>query len=504
MSVEFIAAKNGGQSAKANGVFLHSAYNPEVEAERFVQSLESSFNPAAVIILEPALSHSASFLRKKFPGAKIGAVRFCQDFKSFDKEWDFCIDADGDIPLSERLYNALGEEGLFSSLFFEWPPAVRAWPELTKEAWSQIKAALQKAQAALATREHFGRRWLKNKIIFFRNASRTELLQKIERPVVVCASGPSLETALPAIAKERQKIFLCALSSAAGVLAARGIEPDLCLSTDGGYWAKKHLDIFCNRFKDVPLALATEAACPARLLFERRIVPLCYDDDELSKRLFSALGMDFIFARRNGTVSGTALELFLDLARGNIYFAGLDLQNSKGMSHARPNALEAISAQSDFRLRPKETRAALRSFKNSALELYADWFCSKNLGQRQVYRIKGQEPFLRTLGAIKDISAEEFEKAIEAETFAGPDARAETFAKTKNAGETKTEAQKRERTIRRVFEEWLKSPDAAAELFPADTIIARREKETKAQESRLLQIERKRGRLLTQMFKDCL
>lgn len=501
MAVEFFLAKNSSESAKANGIALHSAYNPEIEAERFAQGLDASFVPACVIVLEAALGHCLPFLRKKFPGAKIGVIRFCEDFKSRDKEWDFALSLRKDAsekgasePLSERLFLALGEEGLYKTLFYEWPPSARAWPEETRIAWQEIKAAAQKAKAVLATREHFGKRWLKNKIHFFERLQKTATLKKIKAPLVICASGPSLEEALPAIKAARKKIFLCALSSSATVLARFGLEPDLCMSCDGGWWAKKHLDIFRKRLLNCPLALATEAALPACLFKTKTIVPLCYDDDALSKELFDALGVGCLFARRNGTVSGSALELFKSLSDGPIFFAGLDMQASKTRGHARPNALQTESEAKDFRLFPKATRAARSALKNEALEIYASWFSSFPLKEERVFRIKGREPFKRRLGSIADISAEDFLKKLESQK----NCESASFFTAANLSNEKD----KKGAMRQVLEKWRGSKEFLAELFPADCIMAAREKDEQEKKRRLDAARKKSERLFQEIYKE--
>ena len=500
MAVEFFSAKNACESARANGVLLHSSYNPQAEAERFAHSLEAAFIPSRVIILEGALSYALPYLRQKFKGAKIGCARYCDDFLKSDSLWDFCIplnDKKNGVPFSERLFSFLGEEELFQCVFYEWPPSARAWPKESKEAWKEIKAAMEKAKTLLATREYFSKRWLKNKILFFEKLRKTCALKKTSLPVLICASGPSLESAAPSIRNVRKKLFVCALSSSISALKRLGIEPDLCLSTDGGHWAKKHLETLKKIFLKSPLALASEGACPSALFKEKSILPICYDDDTLSIKLAKAMGITFVSGRRNGTVSGSALELFLQNSFGPIFFAGLDLQNSKSGGHARPNALDAMNEEKDFRLSPKEKRAAAASFKNPSLEIYADWFSSFGLGERKVYRIAGRKKFERTLGMIKDISEKEFESLLEKEK--------EISAKDKfifECGGPSIPLEKRTAAIKKTLEEEQKDLSLAKEIFPADCIMAKREKneEEKARCFRL--IEEKTKNLLQDIFKE--
>ena len=490
MALEFFTAKNSSKSARANGVALHSAYNPQVEGERFAQSLQADFNPKFIVILEGALGYCAPFIKKRFPNAKVGTIRFVQDFSQYDKEWDFVL------PLSdEGLFDFFGEEALFQSLFFDWKPSAAAWPEQSEKAWKQIKEATLKAKTVLATREHFGKRWLKNKFSFFNKIQKAASIKEITKPVLVCASGPSLQDALDSIKKARDKIFVCALSSATSVLACNDIKPDLILSCDGGWWAKKHLDPLRTNFMDVPLALEAESACPSVLLQKKEILPLCYDDDLFSQKVFEALGVESLAARRNGTVSGSALELFLSLTKKEIFFAGLDLSPSKKKSHALPNVLETERDAADFRLRTKASRQAAGSLASESLKIYQDWFASYDLKGRKVFRIKGKENFSNKLGQIEDIEAKDFEGRC----LNASDIEQKKFFEAQDVAKGMTETE-RQGAIKNIFSEWTKSERFCEELFPADSIMLRRAALDQEKLDRKKIIERKKTELVQKLF----
>ncbi|MEE3410286.1 MAG: 6-hydroxymethylpterin diphosphokinase MptE-like protein [Treponema sp.] len=492
MALEFFLAKNSSKSAKANGVSLHSSYNPQVEAERFAQSLSVDFVPKCAVIVEGALSYCAAYIKKRFPKAKVGTIRFTNDFFESDKEWDFCLpleDKTSGVPLCDRLFDLLGEEGLFQTAFFDWKPSAAAWPEDAKSAWAQIKAAVQKSKAVLATREHFGKRWLKNKLSFFNKIQKPVFIERIKKPVLICASGPSLEGAVDAIKKVRSKIFVCALSSAISVLADKKIAPDLALSADGGWWAKKHLYPLKKFFADVPLALEPEAACPSALFRTKEILPLCYDDDYISQKIFEALGIKALPARRNGTVSGSALELFLSLCDSEIFFSGLDLSPSKDKSHALPNVLETERDAVDFRLKTKATRQAAGALPSESLAIYESWFKNFCLRGRKVYRIKGEKAFANSLGQIQDISAREFESLV-----ANAAGTQENFCMQE---ETKGQ---RNRLLKKLFVEWSETDAFCKEIFPADSIMLERAAQEEDRERRKQSVRQKKDKLLEELF----
>ena len=58
------------------GVRLHSAYNPDREAERYVESVLLDKSPRIIVVTEPAESYLANAFRKRLPHAHLIALRY--------------------------------------------------------------------------------------------------------------------------------------------------------------------------------------------------------------------------------------------------------------------------------------------------------------------------------------------------------------------------------------------------------------------------------------------
>ena len=116
-------------------------------------------------------------------------------------------------------------------------------------------------------------------------------------------------------------------------------------------------------------------------------------------------------AVRNGTVSGTALELALSITNGPVFACGLDLCHHSGFQHCQPNQLEVSNLQLDRRLAPKETRLYPQQLPSQSLEIYAQWF--QNQSQRfcqRFYRLSTEDySYSNQLGHIQDIDWKEFD-----------------------------------------------------------------------------------------------
>ncbi len=402
MAIVFTKSANGEATCTCNSIRIHSAYNPSQEALRFVQNIKCDFEPGYIMMTGPGLSYTAVYLRKIFPCTKIVALHYAKEFEVTEKLWDKCFYySEGGVPLSEQIFSYMGEEGVTSCLFLSWKPSEDAFPEQSKHCWAEIRSAVIKSRNVLATRSFFAKRWVKNAIRFSLFANESCYFQKGTAPIVICASGPSLESSLPFIQEQRKKCFLIAVSSALLPLLHRGIVPDLCISCDGGYWAKRHISFALKQHPEVPLAMSSEAAIFLSILQDTTVVPLGYGDG-ISETFLKEFGASTTPAYRNGTVSGTAAQLALSLTSGNVYFCGLDLAPSKGASHTRPNELEIDDSLGDGRLRTADTRLAPRSFPSPSLKIYMNWFASSSFGGR-LYRLSDHYAFQNSLGEVRDV-----------------------------------------------------------------------------------------------------
>ncbi|MCR4579661.1 MAG: DUF115 domain-containing protein [Treponema sp.] len=400
--IEFKPAKNEELTASADGILLHSGYNPSKEAERYAENLQLLPYENILILIEPAISYAAKFIKKKYPDIKLGAIRFSSDFNKYNDNFDFIINFNSSF--NEKLFSLLGEEGIYQTHFSDWEASKKVFPEEYKKCIFAIKECMEKSKTLLVTREYFEKKWFSNSLNFIKYLKNPiTLKEKINRDVLILASGPSLKAALPYIKEYQDKYFIIVLSSAIRLALENNIKADLTMSTDGGYWAGEHL-------KHIPenwfIALSPESWADKKLLASNYILPLNYGDG-ISSKLLSICGFTkYIKAERNGTVSGTALSFALSNSLGKIYIFGLDMANSKGFQHSQPNELEINNSLKDFRLLPCQSRLYKSEIAHGSLDIYLQWFEERNFEKDRVYRIIDNPK--NQLGKIKDISSKNF------------------------------------------------------------------------------------------------
>lgn len=415
MEAIFQNSKNNEQTVILNGFFFHSNYNPSKEAERFVQNLSPAFPPEIIFITEPGLSYCAKYLKSKYHFSKIVAVRYTNIFNNYDFNFDYVINffeyEQNPLNFENFLLNKFGEQKLLSSFFCSWNICSKVFPQIDKTVWNSIKNVTQKAKTLLITSQYFETKWFKNSINFFKYIKTPVILNnKIQKDVLIIASGPSLKKVSSVIKKKQNSFFIIVLSSAIKFCIENKIIPDLCFSADGGYWAGQHLKIL-TKFPRISLAITPESFCPKQILTENKILPLIYDDG-ISAKLAKKSDLEFLIAKRNGTVSGTALEFALKNFTQDVYFAGLDLCSQKGFQHTNPNELELNSQLTTNRLNSAEKKSAISQYSDSNLKIYENWFASFKIQNKIVYRIIDKEFKKNSLGQIKDISSAEFKKII--------------------------------------------------------------------------------------------
>lgn len=415
MITRFTKTVNGTVTCTVDGIHLHSSYNPHREAQRFVESMKNDFSPKYIVITEPGLSYCHGYLRERFPAAKLCAIRYSKDFYEYDSIWDKVFYANSATDIGDQLFNFMGEEGICCCLFSSWQPSEKIYAEINKSVWNKIKETVVKSRNILYTSSYFSKRWAKNCLRFSALVSNFTEISKGTSPILIAASGPSLKSSLRYIKKFRNTFFLLAVSSAVSVLIENEIYPDLIISTDGGYWAKKHIAFSLEKkdsTKQIPVALSMESACYGKILSEHNILPLSYGDG-YGETFIKDFNLNAVHAQRNGTVSGTAAELALQLTSGPVFFCGLDLYSAKGFTHTQPNELEKNNYVHDGKLYTTETRITPSTFKNLSLDIYCNWFRTQNFGGR-LFRLSNNFRYSNSLNKTKDINWNDFENLISA------------------------------------------------------------------------------------------
>jgi hypothetical protein len=359
---------------------LHSRYNPQGEAEKYLDALELGTETEYFILIEPGLGYLIPPLRKKRPAANIIALHIDGAFKSAEGEapvpaWF----PGGPVSLQQFLEREIPDLEARFIRIIEWRPSLRVYGEAYLKLLSETAEFIKRIDANARTARGFGRRWVAN---FFKNLRLPRFLLKPEPfdgPLLITGAGPSMEEAVPLIGelKKTGPLFVLAAASSVKALAWGGIIPDLVLSADGGGWALRHL-YECFRLPNralPPLAANLSAALPSQC---SGLPILALDDGSLWQRMIlRGLGLSSLTVPQRGTVSAAALDLALALSSGNIFIAGVDLSLRDIRTHARPYGFDPLFWGKASRFTPFYSQNFSRAGeirRGESHRIYASWF----------------------------------------------------------------------------------------------------------------------------------
>lgn len=367
--------------AESDGKNLHSRYNPDREASRFInQSIKG--NPSLIIFLGAGLGYIQKALSEKFPRSEIMAV-YHHDALYHNSQYSSDRISSWHPSSAESIQSFfqrhIDESRLSAISIIEWEPSALIHPRLSLQINQLLKELIQELNGNIHTTAFFGKQWLRNLLVNFLSADQYCKPHFPKAPYLIASSGPTLDKSFAHIKKYRDRFVLLALPSSLKALSDNGIVPDLQISTDPGFYSGVHLD---HLYDQIPLGQPLTAGRG----FWKKQPPLFLlnQSTPYEEELFRFSGIVNTRIPSNGTVSGTALELAAHHT-DKIYFAGLDLCFRDIQSHVAPHSFDMLLRNEASRLSPVQSvyydRAfpAQPDFENKirtgrSLDTYRNWF----------------------------------------------------------------------------------------------------------------------------------
>jgi hypothetical protein len=387
------------------------------------------------------------------------------------------------------LARALDELDLEGLTVLEWPPAVRAFPELSRRIANELAVVVQRRAASFQTVRYFGRRALRNAAANAIHGSRYVRVSG-GGPVLIAASGPSLKRTAAALASVRRHVQLWALPSSLEFLMARDLTPDLVVTTDPGFYASLHLHRIAHG-PPIPVAMPLTAA--RGVWRTPSPVHLLHQGTPAERGIAGGLGVSATPVPENGTVAGTALELAMALGHAPIVFAGLDLCQPDVRAHVQPHSFDPLFWEAAKRRNPllsilyDRAAGAAPTRRGDVrvsrpLETYAAWFQTRLQGQElPVYRMN---PSAISIPAFREIADRDLAGLIRSWRRSRAGASAGVRALEANDGPTQPATERpvpeeaRRELVRRFLRRgkrelrsrrdgWLENPGSVFETTPA-------------------------------------
>ena len=416
--MEIKPGKNGINYAERSGILIHSPYDPNKEAERFI-SANVKGSPGVFILAGPGLGYINRVIRRHYPETRIISVEFNDCFIEQTRDLsDHYWSPNSAEPLSSFLFSALSETDLGGLKYLEWPPSAKAYPEEARSTGESIREIIKQLSGNIFTTSFFGKKWLRNLIKNFLLVQDISILsRKGDIPIIIAASGPSLKESLPLIQSRKGTFLLLSLPSSLTFINQHGVSSDIAVSTDPGYYAGFHL-YYCNNSAGALAAPLTSVSGPA--FFHHKLLAL-NQDSIFENFCFNKLGYNGLVVPSHGTVAGTALYLALNLTEGPIFFSGLDLAWKDLTSHIKPHTFDSYIYKKANRLCPAYSSQYLLSRKecpeilcgewriSPSLQIYRNWFSRKSAAFRErLYQIRESSPPIPGIPSLSTDQARKF------------------------------------------------------------------------------------------------
>jgi hypothetical protein len=365
------------------GEHLHSRYNPQAEAERYINALNINDNIECFILIEPGMGYIVPALQARYKNSKIIALHI--DIFPPAGIPALCVKDSIEMPLEAAsivqafLEKEAAETDASNIRIIEWRPSMNFYGKDYVFLLSCVVEFIKRLDAGQRTVSVFGKRWIRN---FFKNLgliNEALLYRETDIPVIITGCGPSLEKTLPFIRNLQDQCIILASSSSLMALQNNGINADIIIATDGGSWALMHIyHYFRNNYFTnnggygfaVNLCAALPSQCKGPFL-------ILNDGSFWQSIVLSGLALPSIIIPQKGTVTASAVELALILSTGNIFLAGMDLSINDIRTHVRPYGFDYLFTESASRFSPVYSQSFTRSHlmkEGGSLKIYAGWF----------------------------------------------------------------------------------------------------------------------------------
>lgn len=354
--------KNDSFTVTQNGTRLHSAYNPQKEAETIIQNTDFS-EAETCVFLGTGLGYTCIECAKKHP-EKILIIFEPDPYHFFSSliftDWTDVFKCKNLILAisctPEQGITLINQYEILKTNFFHVKAQTNHAEKYFETLETLIKRNINKEKINIATLEKFGKLWVKNTC---KNLKKSFFSQGITQykncakniPFLILAAGPSLQDILPHLKEIKNKAIIVCVDTALRFCIKYNVEPDFIVLTDPQYWAYKHID----GIKSPSSILITESAVyPSVFRFLCKKIICCKSNFPL-EHYFDSFRSEKGTLVAGGSVASTAWNFAQYAGASEIYVAGLDLAFVNKQTHIKGSTFEQATHTTSKRIATAET-----------------------------------------------------------------------------------------------------------------------------------------------------
>ncbi|MEW5814336.1 MAG: hypothetical protein AB1798_02930, partial [Spirochaetota bacterium] len=164
--VHIHTARSGLPYATANGLQLHSAYDPQKEALNYILHNLRDEQPSTIILLGACLDYLHNIIKNRYPFSRVILVFYDRFFyEMFNDRAKTAWHPEMGIKISRFFASAINEIDIEGLKILEWPPASKAYPHLSDLANKFLSSRIKELNGNIMTTRAFGKRWIKNSLL---------------------------------------------------------------------------------------------------------------------------------------------------------------------------------------------------------------------------------------------------------------------------------------------------------------------------------------------------
>ncbi|CEP68884.1 6-hydroxymethylpterin diphosphokinase MptE-like [Moorella glycerini] len=346
-------ARNGSPTLLVNQegqgfyIHIHSCYEPEVEAQRWLKSLAWE-KSQLTIVLGFGLGYHLEAMLALYPELKIIVIEpdleiflnalAIRDLRHLLQNPNIEMILGADInSLAKQIFTIITNDLAAGLNILSWPPYLQLWGSFWQKSQQMLLNLIRQRLVNIATYKSFATQWLVN---FFRNLPisindpgiKSLFSLFINRPAIIVAAGPSLEKNIHLLHRARGAALIIAAGSAINPLLKNNIRPDLLVSFDPGEANYKH---FTNLQRaDIPLVYAPTIYSRITDEYRGPRFAMGMDVFPFTSWAFQMIGDDKGMVASGPSVANVAWDLARQMGCNPIIFVGQDLAYTNQKSHA--------------------------------------------------------------------------------------------------------------------------------------------------------------------------
>lgn len=411
---EITESKNKMKVPCAKGVFFHSRYDPEKEA----QSYSSQFNENQLFFVIAGLAggyHINSLLQVN-SNRKIIVVEKSEEDFNFLRQIELVME----IEKSPNIIFST-EENLETAILNNYIPAVfgsltfstlRPWKDCFEQEYKKtaetVQSALKKISVDYLTQQKFGKIWTKNIFENLKYVSKSfsqnflsDILKKYKKAAVI-AAGPTLDESVKNLSSG--EYFIISTDTAFSTLIKNGIIPHVCVSLDGQIFSAAHfIEADKTQGKTVFAFDITGNSSAVKHIFNLKLPFFFFETGHPLVKLASLSNSrnlpSFLSLNAGGgtvTASAVSLSLKAGFLRENIYLFGGDFSYPNGKPYCKGTYLDSLFLSGQTRTETQEFSFLKIMFSSSLVKT----LCTFGNKKLETFTTEKLESYKRSVEAI--------------------------------------------------------------------------------------------------------